>query len=269
MWRYTVTRPRTDGVTNTVYVEYFENYPLLTCNNINQLYAGDKYVDWVGFDLYSSYGSYANNNWDADVGRFYNLLTANSNSSYNYLSKPWMISELGISHFSLSDQEAWYSQAATDITNNTYPNLKAYVGYGDNNPSTGVAENRQGYNDAGQFVQAKQDAYNAIPDAIYAQQSTNLQGASTPSTITVTTPSTSATVSGTVAISGTKQNIASVKYAAFRIDNVFNQGSTAGSYNFKLDTTKLSNGKHTFFLRAWDAAGNSIDSKPITITIHN
>jgi hypothetical protein len=169
MWQYTVTRLRADGVTNAVYVEYFENYPPLLCNNINQLYAGDNYVDWIGFDTYAQYGSFASVAWDTIVGRFYNFLTANSNSTHNYLSKPWMISEMGIANFSVADEETWYQQATTAITNDTFPNLKAIVDFDDNNPSTGVAENRQAYDDAGAFVQAKQD--NAIPNAIFGRES--------------------------------------------------------------------------------------------------
>lgn len=274
MWQYTVNRLRADGVTNAVYVEYFENYPPLTCNNINQLYAGDSYVDWIGFDSYVNSGALSDQSWDTVVSRFYSFLTTNSNSSHDYLSKPWMISELGVSNIGTTDEEAWYNQAAAAVTADTFPNLKAYVDYDDNNPSTGVAENRQAYSDSEVFTQAKQDAYNNFVDAIYNLGTTTTPTPTptpdtTPPTVSLTTPANGATVSGDFTVSASASDNVGVSKVELYIDGQLVATDTNSPYTFSVDSTKYSNGSHTMYLEAFDAASNHASTASVTVTIQN
>ena len=177
MWHYTVDRLRADGVSNAVYVQYFQNYKPLTCNNINELYAGDSYVDWIMFDTYTLGGTWGNSlSWSTQVNNFYSFLQSNSTSTHNYVSKPWGISEMGICNEGLANAQAWYDDASAAIKNNTFPNVKAILAYDDNNPSDnggrGGNELRTAYNDSGIFTQSKQDHYNGLVNAIYARSNT-------------------------------------------------------------------------------------------------
>ena len=177
MWHYTVDRLRADGVSNAVYVQYFQNYKPLTCNNINELYAGDNYVDWIMFDTYTLGGTWGNSlSWTTQVNNFYSFLRSNSTSTHNYVSKPWGISEMGICNEGLANAQAWYDDASTAIKNNTFPNVRAILAYDDNNPSDNGGKSgnelRTAYSDSGIFTQSKQDHYNGLVNAIYARSNT-------------------------------------------------------------------------------------------------
>ena len=92
----------------------------------------------------------------------------------------------------------------------------------------------------------------------------------TPPTVTMTSPASGATVSGTVAVTATAADNVSVAGVQFQLDGA-NLGSAkaASPYAFSWDSTKSSNGSHTLRAIATDGAGNSTTSASVTVTVNN
>jgi hypothetical protein len=89
-------------------------------------------------------------------------------------------------------------------------------------------------------------------------------------TATLTSPSNGATLSGTVTVTATAQDNVAVNNVYLIVDDSVVVGpDTEAPYSFKLDTTKLSEGSHFMYIRAWDASGNAGDSPRITVTVAN
>jgi hypothetical protein len=98
---------------------------------------------------------------------------------------------------------------------------------------------------------------NAVPDT-------------TPPTISITAPTSGATVSNSVIVTATASDNVGVASVQFQLDGG-NVGSleTSAPYSYVWDTTKSTNGSHTLAGIAKDAAGNSTTSTPVTVTVNN
>jgi len=93
----------------------------------------------------------------------------------------------------------------------------------------------------------------------------------TPPTVSMTSPGSGATVSGTsVALSATASDNVGVVGVQFRLNGV-NLGSedTASPYSMTWNTTTVSNGSLTLTAVARDASGNQSTSSSITVTVNN
>jgi hypothetical protein len=92
----------------------------------------------------------------------------------------------------------------------------------------------------------------------------------TPPTVSITSPASGATVSGTITASATASDNVGVTSVQFQVDGA-NTGAqlTAAPYALSLDTTKLSNASHVLTAVASDAAGNHTTSSPVTIIVSN
>jgi hypothetical protein len=92
----------------------------------------------------------------------------------------------------------------------------------------------------------------------------------TPPTVSVTSPASGATVSGTISVTANASDNVGVVGVQFRLDGV-NGGSedTSAPYSVSWDTTTASNGSHTITAVARDAAGNQKTSAPVTVTVSN
>lgn len=83
---------------------------------------------------------------------------------------------------------------------------------------------------------------------------------------TLTSPANGASISGKVSVTATITNASEV----YLIIDDSPVGAMSGSpYKFELDTTKLPEGSHSLFVRAWNAAGKLGDSVKITVTVVN
>jgi len=92
----------------------------------------------------------------------------------------------------------------------------------------------------------------------------------TPPTVSITAPSSGATVSGVITVSanaGDDQGVAGVQ---FKVDGQ-NLGTEdlAGPYTVSWDTRTLLNGSHTLTAVARDAAGNTTTAAAVTVTVSN
>jgi chitodextrinase len=92
----------------------------------------------------------------------------------------------------------------------------------------------------------------------------------TPSTVSMTAPLASATVSGSTAVSATASDNVSVVGVQFLLDgsNLGTEDTTA-PYSITWDTTSATNAAHTLTARARDAAGNQTTSASVTVTVSN
>ncbi len=89
---------------------------------------------------------------------------------------------------------------------------------------------------------------------------------STPPTVSITSPSNGATISGTkVTISANATDNVGVAKVSFYVDGVLMATDTATPYSFTWNLRKVSKGTHTIAATAWDAAGNSATAT-ITVT---
>src|SRR6266849_8659670 len=92
----------------------------------------------------------------------------------------------------------------------------------------------------------------------------------TPPTVSITSPTNGATVSGTISVVASASSSVGIASVQFLVDGAnFGAPATTSPYTVSLNTTTLSNGNHTLAARAKDTAGNSATSAAITVTVSN
>ena len=128
-YRYIVTRFRSEGATNAVWIWTVEGWSGAYSRYLG-LYPGDDVVDWIAYDPYNWNGWGGHSAWTSFSGvvqPFYAWLAANSAPGHAFSSKPYMLAEYG-SADNLSDpvaREDWYR--AIPALLQSLPNLKAVV----------------------------------------------------------------------------------------------------------------------------------------------
>src|SRR5271154_646127 len=92
----------------------------------------------------------------------------------------------------------------------------------------------------------------------------------TPPTVSITSPASGATVSGTITVNASASDNVAVANVQLQVDGA-NSGAadTSSPYNFPLNTTTLSNGSHSLTTVATDTSGNKTTSAAIPITVSN
>lgn len=88
-------------------------------------------------------------------------------------------------------------------------------------------------------------------------------------TVTITSPAVGASVSGTITINANASDNVGVDSTYLIVDGIVAGFDGTSPYSFNLDTTKLVDGSHMLYVRAWDAAGNAGDSLTISFTVAN
>ncbi len=86
--------------------------------------------------------------------------------------------------------------------------------------------------------------------------------------VTLTSPRNGETVSGQIAVTAAVTN-ASVGDVYLLVDEVTSGHATAAPYEFKMDTSKLADGVHSLWVRAWNLTGQAGDSARINVTVKN
>jgi len=90
-----------------------------------------------------------------------------------------------------------------------------------------------------------------------------------PSAPVITTPAPGATVSGTVSIEVAASDDREVTRVELSVDGAFIEADTAPPFAFTWDSGSVFNGGHTLSVKAYDAAGQSSESVPLTIETSN
>ncbi|HSW85415.1 MAG TPA: Ig-like domain-containing protein [Candidatus Saccharimonadales bacterium] len=90
----------------------------------------------------------------------------------------------------------------------------------------------------------------------------------TPPTVSITSPTNNATVSGQVPITANASDNVGVSQVTFQVDGTTKSTVTASPYSYTWDSTVVANGTHTINVIATDAAGNNSNSS-ITVNVNN
>lgn len=91
----------------------------------------------------------------------------------------------------------------------------------------------------------------------------------TPPTTSITSPTSGATVSGTLSVSASASDNVGVTSVRLLVDGAVVGTATSAPYNFSWNTTALANGTHMLQTTAYDAAGNIGLSAIVTVTVNN
>ena len=92
---------------------------------------------------------------------------------------------------------------------------------------------------------------------------------SAPPTVSITSPSNSTSVSGTVNVSATASDNVGVTQVEFYVDGTLQTTETTTPYLFSWNTGSVSPGGHTLTAKAYDAAGNVGQSTSVNVTVVN
>jgi hypothetical protein len=165
MWHHVRSVFNSEGVNNVVWVMNWMGYAGHDCD-INDLYPGNSYVDWIVWDPYEGSTKTLD---QTGVGLFYGFLTSNTNTTRAYTSKPWGLNEWGaevVGNKTGTYQVYGYMKSALD--NNTYPNLKmfnvwdSHVANSNKNWQIGFAQLNTSTPPSLSADPAEQTAYNAF-----------------------------------------------------------------------------------------------------------
>ncbi len=88
-------------------------------------------------------------------------------------------------------------------------------------------------------------------------------------TVSITSPSNGATVSGTKTITASASDNVGVTKVELRVDGALKKTDTSSPYSYSWDTTAVSNGSHSLQARAYDVVGNVGTSTTISVTVNN
>lgn len=87
-----------------------------------------------------------------------------------------------------------------------------------------------------------------------------------PPTAAITAPANGANVKGVITVTAT---VTDASEAYLMVDDVISSMKTTAPYEFQLDTTKLSEGDHSLWVRAWSANGVAGDSEKVGVVVAN
>jgi hypothetical protein len=166
MWAYVHNRFAQDGVSNVVWVLIYQGYKPFDCL-YPDLYPGNSLVDWVGVD---DYGTDAKPNFADNIQHTYDLLTSDSDTTHNFLSKPWAITEWNRCNSTSAEGISYYNQAKQAIDSGAFPRIKAWVTF--DGLGTGVTQIPGclvAYDSDGTYDAGRVSAYKAYAnDPIYS-----------------------------------------------------------------------------------------------------
>ncbi len=115
------------------------------------------------------------------------------------------------------------------------------------------------------FGYGKVNAYKAV----LAARGTVAGPDNTAPTVAITSPTTGASVAGTVTVNVNASDNIGVSRIECYLDGQLGGSSSGASTAFSWDTTAWTNGSHTLQAKAFDAAGNASSSSPVTVSVQN
>ncbi len=253
MWRNIEERFAARGVTNVVWVMNYMGYVNWDCL-VPELWPGNDLVDWV---MYNPYDSNASSSWSSSVSRFYNVLTAKSDATHDFLSKPWGLEEFGVGGSTTQAHAyAYYDAAKASVERNEFPRLKAYVAF----DTDGVTKTRTSYSVAGVYDAVEQQHFNAFANSPVFTSPDPPPPDTTPPTVTLTAPGAGDTVHDSTTVRAATDDDVGVTSVTYSVDDGPETAMTVaanGTATASWDTTSVTDGEHSLVVRATDAAGNS------------
>ena len=113
----------------------------------------------------------------------------------------------------------------------------------------------------------------SVKDSTGASASANFSitvGTAAPPSVSISSPSNGATVSGSISVSGVASDGLTISSVQVSVDGgTFSNASGTISWSFSLNTNSLSNGAHTLVAKVSDSGGNSVSSSLVDITVNN
>lgn len=94
-------------------------------------------------------------------------------------------------------------------------------------------------------------------------------GDTTLPTVSITSPTNGATVSGTISVAASASDNVGVTKVEFYLDGTLKSTDTSSPYAWSFDTTTASNGSHSLTAKAYDAATNNRTSTAVSVTVSN
>ena len=89
-------------------------------------------------------------------------------------------------------------------------------------------------------------------------------------TVAISSPTSGASLSGTVNVTGTASDTVSLTSVQVSVDNgTFSNASGTNNWSFSLNTSSLSNGPHTLTAEVTDVAGSTATSSSLAVTVSN
>ena len=101
------------------------------------------------------------------------------------------------------------------------------------------------------------------------QGTTRASSDTQPPTVSITYPTSGATVSSTITVTATASDNVGVVKVEFYLDGFLQFSTTTPPYYWIWDTASTANGSHTLSAKAYDAAGNVGTSADVPITVNN
>jgi subtilisin family serine protease len=193
------------------------------------------------FATFSDYGSYIELSAPGD-----SILTTNSGGGYGYWAGTSFSSPIvaATAALALSVQPGLSASALVNLLEQNADSLGGYTGW---NQYFGY-----GQVDAYKTVVAAQ---NAVVDK-------------TPPTVSISSPASRATVSGTVQVTGAATDNVGVTSIQFSVDGKLVATSGSSPFLFSWNTASYTNASHTITVSASDAAGN-VGTASISVTVSN
>ena len=108
-----------------------------------------------------------------------------------------------------------------------------------------------------------------VDDASFDDAAASGGADTTPPTISLTSPSPGATVSGFVPISATANDNVAVDHVDYLIDSSVVATLSTGPFTYNWNSRSVANGSHTIQVRAVDIAGNQTTASAITVFVSN
>ncbi len=112
-------------------------------------------------------------------------------------------------------------------------------------------------------------AYDAAGNTKIATNSVTVANDLTAPTVSITSPTASAKVSGIVAVNASATDNVAVAKVVFSVKGVVAATVTSAPYSFNWDTKSVANGSAALIATAYDNAGNSKVSASVTVTVAN
>lgn len=212
-------------------------YPA-ACNNVVAVSATESNGTLASF---SNYGSWVDLSAPGDY-----ILTTNSGGGYGSwygtsFSSPISAAVAGLV---LSIQPGMSNTSLVSLLESTADPLGGYTGWNQ------------------YFGYGQVDAYKAVLAAGSAPSST------TPPAVSISSPASGATISGTVSVQGTAADSLSITNVQFYVDNQLVTSGSASSFSFSMNTVNYANGSHTVKVSATDSAGN-VGSASASVNVSN
>lgn len=167
LYRYVRDRFEANGVTNVVWVMALMGYPKWGSQTwFTDLYPGDDYVDWIGWDPYSTTGSayvdfsgLMNITWDSVDPAYTGFYSTYCEGIWSH--KPFMLSEWGVFHTTgtLTKKADFYASVSAQLS--SFPKIKMMVKFDTDNDLYGGGGDIGCFTDSGNlaaFVTLSQDA---------------------------------------------------------------------------------------------------------------